>query len=247
MLHQIYLFALVVVIISMIIETCDAERFQITQDLNGDSIKSPSLGTDISQPIAVINCANQTRCIQPALQLQSVFNVFLCPHIFENRGVRFYYMIREGLILHPNINLVKNPISADYIIYIPMSGNWKHLKDARFAGKIIVLDEADKSDINSKENDPTYAAYFKRSIFSRLPDGRFNGYMNYMSQRKDIYPLTYSITETYVRTKFLSMSNRKHEILCSLRDDNNARSRVKSFLNKYAKFRNLVNVSVGEV
>ena len=34
------------------------------------SFRSPSNGTDLSQPISLVKCNNQTRCVQPFLELQ---------------------------------------------------------------------------------------------------------------------------------------------------------------------------------
>lgn len=87
------------------------------------NFQSPYEGTDIaSKPAKVVNCNKQTQCIVPALQLQKTFNVYYCKRV--SHGVRFYYLIREGLTLHPNINLVEKPEDADVIIYLPESANW---------------------------------------------------------------------------------------------------------------------------
>ena len=72
---------------------------------------SPSNGTDVlTHPIAVIKCNNQTRCIQPKLQLRGSYDVYLCKHI--GQGVRFFFLAKEGLLLHPNIRLVATPEAA---------------------------------------------------------------------------------------------------------------------------------------
>ena len=85
--------------------------------------KSPSNGTDIlTDPIQILRCFNQTLCIQPELQLQVSFKVYMCKHI--NFGVRFYFLIREGLLLHPNVQLVPEINLADLIIYLPGSSDW---------------------------------------------------------------------------------------------------------------------------
>lgn len=64
---------------------------------------SPSNGTDIRSPVPLIKCHNQTRCIQPYLQLQHTFKVYFCKH--HKHGVRFFFLAREGLLLHPNIQV----------------------------------------------------------------------------------------------------------------------------------------------
>lgn len=234
----------------------DVEKLELRQNrylksLNTlEYLSSPSLGTDISQPISIIKCQNQTKCIQPALQLQTVYNVYFCKHVSQG-GIRFYFLVREGLLLHPNINLVDSADRADFIVYLPESAAWDKSECSRYqgSGKLIVMDESDGPELfhppKTSASDHWYAAYFKRS-FVRRRSGVFKGYMNYLTQRSDIYPMTYTITEAYVRNTFARMSERKNEILCSLRDDE-ARSRVKQFLREYTKLHKLVNVSIGQV
>ena len=66
---------------------------------------SPSNGTDIvTHPIALIKCANQTQCIQPYLQLKRTFDIYYCKHV--GHGVRFYFLVKQGLLLHPNLRFV---------------------------------------------------------------------------------------------------------------------------------------------
>jgi hypothetical protein len=84
---------------------------------------SPSQGTDItSKPTKLVSCKGQTKCIAPALQLEKTFNVYYCKRV--SHGVRFYYLIREGLTLHPKVNLVDTPDEAEVIVYLPESANW---------------------------------------------------------------------------------------------------------------------------
>jgi hypothetical protein len=84
---------------------------------------SPSEGTDIlTKPAKLITCDPQTHCIAPELQLERVFKVYYCKRV--SHGVRFYYLIREGLTLHPKINLVESPEEADVIVYLPESSAW---------------------------------------------------------------------------------------------------------------------------
>ena len=84
---------------------------------------SPSNGTDILRdPISLIRCANQTQCIHPAFQLENQFKIYLCRHI--NYGVRFYYLVREGLLLHPNVIMVNHIDQSDFIVYLPGSSEW---------------------------------------------------------------------------------------------------------------------------
>lgn len=85
--------------------------------------RSPYEGTDIiSKPTKIVNCDKQTHCIAPALQLTRTFKVYYCKRV--SHGVRFYYLIREGLTLHPKIQLVQSPEEAEVIIYLPESSNW---------------------------------------------------------------------------------------------------------------------------
>jgi hypothetical protein len=41
-------------------------------------------------------------------------------------GVRFYYLIRDGLLTHPQVRLVEfsDVDEAEYVIYLPNSGAW---------------------------------------------------------------------------------------------------------------------------
>lgn len=84
---------------------------------------SPSNGTDIlKDAISLIRCANQTQCIHPAFQLVIQYRIYLCRHI--NYGVRFYYLVREGLLLHPNVIMVNQIEQSDLIVYLPGSSDW---------------------------------------------------------------------------------------------------------------------------
>lgn len=86
--------------------------------------KSPSNGTDIvSSPISILRCTNQTTCIHPAFQLQVQYKIYLCRHI--NFGIRFYYLVREGLLLHPNVVMVDDMDQSDFIVYLPGSSAWE--------------------------------------------------------------------------------------------------------------------------
>ena len=84
-------------------------------------------------------------------------------------GVRFYYLIREGLLLHPNLNLVETPTSADIILYLPESAAWDKSECNRpeYASKLVVLDESDGSHIMEHPTSPWNLMYFKRSYIHR--------------------------------------------------------------------------------
>ena len=108
------------------------------------SFVSPANGTDVlSHPISVIKCSNQTRCIQPKLQLTPTYDVYFCKHV--GHGVRFYFLAKEGLLLHPNIRLVEDINSADVIVYLPVSAPWEKSECSKpeYKSKTVVLDEGD--------------------------------------------------------------------------------------------------------
>jgi hypothetical protein len=100
----------------------------LQQQSEGASVKharwtSPSNGTDVlSDPVNVVRCFNQTMCIQPYLQLQRSYDIYMCKHI--DYGVRFFFLVREGLLLHPNVRLVDSPETAELIVYLPGSSAW---------------------------------------------------------------------------------------------------------------------------
>lgn len=105
---------------------------------------SPSNGTDVlTHPIAVIKCANQTLCVRPKLQLQEMYDVYYCKHV--GHGVRFYFLVKEGLLLHPNIRMVDDINKAQMIVYLPVSAPWEksECNDPELKSKTIVLDEGD--------------------------------------------------------------------------------------------------------
>ena len=88
---------------------------------------SPRKGTDISEGkhIEILQCPNQSSCIVPELQLLEKIKVYFCTHPVRG-GVRFYFLTREGLLLHPNVILVEESEidTAEYIIYLPGSAPW---------------------------------------------------------------------------------------------------------------------------
>lgn len=234
-----------------LIESMMRKQTRILAENSISSSETPSDGTDIlTQPIALIKCPNQTKCIQPALQLQYKFNVYYCKHVSQG-GIRFYFLIREGLLLHPGINLVDDPEKADYIVYLPESAHWSISECARpeYFPRLVVMDETDGPELFSPPEAPSntnwYMLYFKRS-FVRRRGGVFKSYMPYLEKQPYVLPMTYSIAEAYVRPSFARMSERPTDILCTLRDDE-ARSRVKNFVREYAKLNQLQNASVGQV
>ena len=108
---------------------------------DGEPIRSPSNGTDIiSHPISLIKCQNQTRCIKPELQLERTYNVYYCKRV--SYGIRFYFLVREGLLLHPNLQMVETPEQADIVLYLPESAAWhkSECNNPNFANKLVVMD-----------------------------------------------------------------------------------------------------------
>jgi hypothetical protein len=231
------------------------------QVVHNHPFHSPRNGTDIDpqNQMALLMCPNQSKCIVPELQLQAKFKVYFCQHATK-QGVRFFFLAREGFLLHPNIEMVSNIMSADYVVYLPGSAPW-HLTEctnASYASKMIVLDEfdgaglfypADKKDMDSiyGKNVPWYFMYFKRS-FVRRSDGEFIGYPS-IEWFPDVYPMTYSIAETYVQTNKFNFK-REIEILCTLRTGlkkMTTRLRVSSWIAEYGETRNVQNIVTKQV
>jgi hypothetical protein len=216
-----------------------------------ENIKKDKEIKSSAHPISQIKCNNQTQCIQPYLQLQKTYNVYYCKH--ASHGVRFYYLVREGLLLHPKINLVSTPEAADIVVYLPESANWHKTECANpaYRNKTVVLDEGDGQQVfdaadESKQN-RKFVLLFKRS-YVRRQNGQFRGFMGYLP-RTDILPMTYTIADAYVRPAFNMLINRNLEILCTLRGSNAdpVRLRVRQWVQEYAKARGVKSYSAGEV
>ena len=226
---------------------------RITHHLNW---VSPSNGTDIrSHPAAILRCTNQTMCVTPQLQLHRVFNIYYCAHV--SYGVRFYFLVREGLLLHPNVNMVKDPAQADFIVYLPTSADWRksECNNPQFAERLVVLDEGDGSDIfqppgKSQGKDKWNLIYFKRSYVQRK-DGKFRGYMPYLRIDNSgmILPMTYTIAEAYIKPSYIPYKQREVDLLCTLRGSQHdpTRLRVKLWVEEYAKARGISKYHAGEL
>lgn len=151
-------------------------------------LKSPNKGTDIEKdPISLIRCYNQSGCIMPELQLEKSFKVYLCARTAY--GIRFYYLVTEGLLLHPNIHITHDIDEAEVIVYLPTSSPW-HKSECgheKYFSKLVVLDEGDGPQIFNPDNAPKQwnILYFKRSYVSRR-NGVFHGYMNYLEDRTKV-------------------------------------------------------------
>ena len=175
-------------------------------------------GSVRANPVAQFICANQTKCIQPYLQLKQTFNVYYCKHV--GHGVRFYFLVKEGLLHHPQIRLVESPEAADVIVYLPVSADWPktECKNPKYRNKTVVLDEGDYPQLFNPGDIPkvgNFLLYFKRSYVQRT-NGKFKSYMNY-ARRIDVLPMTYTIADAYVRNMFNVLSKRDQELVCTLR------------------------------
>jgi len=206
---------------------------------------SPSNGTDLHHPVSLIKCNNQTRCVQPYLQLDTEYKVYYCKKV--SHGVRFYYLVREGLLHHPNIHLVESPQEADIVVYLPESAAWKKTEcaDPQLRSKTVVLDEGDGPDLFFIDGVPhggikDWLLYFKRS-FVRRHNGKFVGYMPYLLKHSGVLPMTYTIADAYVRPKFKFFGGRPYEVVTTLRGHAHdpTRLRVRGWVEEYCKSRKL--------
>jgi Glycosyl transferases group 1 len=222
---------------------------------------SPRTGTDISksQQMAILHCPNQSKCIIPELQLEVKLKVYFCRHPAKG-GVRFYYLMKEGLLLHPNVDLVeeKDMYTADYVIYLPGSAPWHKTEctNTSLADKMIVMDEFDGHTLFSprptkalllKAYGPTmmwYFMYFKRSFVTRR-DGKFIKYPHFSVP--DVYPMTYALAEAYLQHQF--NFDREIEILCTLRGSASmsTRQRVQEWVAEYGVDRKVKNVISAQI
>lgn len=177
-------------------------------------LTSPTTGTHISTDVKgmvkLIKCHNQSSCVMPQLQLQKKFKVYYCARTAY--GVRFYYLIHEGLLLHPNIILTPDINEADVIVYLPTSSPWQKSEcgNEKYFSKLLVLDEGtplntliyprntinliqtllllgDGPQVFNPDGAPRQwnILYFKRSFVSRR-NGKFHGYMNYLEGRPKV-------------------------------------------------------------
>lgn len=224
---------------------------------------SPRPGSDISEAnqMNLLQCPNQSSCIVPELQLKIKTRVYFCKHPIRG-GVRFYFLAREGFLLHPNVEMVEESEmnSADYIIYLPASAPWQKSEcnaSIHTSKKMIVLDEFDGvtplySPLPTfKEMVATYGPsliwyflYFKRSYVGRR-NGEFIKYAH--AHKHDIYPLTYPLAEAYIQLKFNQV--REIDIMCTLRGSKemSTRLRAQEWVTEYVQARGITNAITGQV
>jgi hypothetical protein len=186
-------------------------------------------------------------CIQPHLQLQRTYKVYYCKHV--GHGVRFYFLVKEGLLLHPNLHLVDNGDKADVVVYLPVSADWDKTEcnNPRWRNKTLVLDEGDWPTLFEAPGKTDWLLYFKRSYVSR-GNGIFKKYMDYI-HKPTILPMTYPIAEAYVRNKFTLMKDRDVEITTTLRGSKSdpCRQRVRQWVEEYCRARGVKKFVAGEV
>lgn len=223
--------------------------FSGTSSVPHTSWTSPTNGTDIlTHPIALIKCSNQTRCIQPKLQLQRTYDAYMCKHI--GQGVRWFFLVKEGLLLHPNIRLTSNPQDAEVVVFLPVSAPWEQSEcnKPEFKEKTIILDEGDYPQLFERPGPKDWLLYFKRS-YVRRQNGAFQGYMEYLNNPA-ILPMTYPVAEAYVRPTFNMMRGRDLDIVCTLRGSSTfdpTRQRVRQWVGEYAKARGVTRFVAGQV
>lgn len=218
---------------------------------NSSSSSSNFVSRAFQNPIAMIKCVNQTKCIQPVLQLKEHYNVYYCKHV--SHGVRFYFLVREGLLLHPKIRLVDRPEDADVIVYLPESAVWHKTEcaDPKYRNKLLVLDEGDHPTLftpgDGDKVKEKVIMTFKRS-YVRRSSGIFQGYMPYVNSM-EILPMTYTILDAYVRNEFNTLAKRDNPILCTLRGSNSdpVRLRVRQWVEEYQAARGLKGAKAGQV
>lgn len=222
---------------------------------------SPRVGTDIhpDNHDNILKCHNQSHCIVPDLQLQRRFKVYFCTK-GVHQGIRFFYLAREGLLLHPNVQLVEfqNIHEAEIIVYLPASSPWDKTEcsDPALASRLLVIEEFDGDNMYSPYGNVTkmeqvygptkrwYSMYFKRSFVHRR-DGRFLHFRGL--DHPDVYPMVYSLANSYSQLKF--NHDRPIDITCTLRGNKqmSTRLRVQQWTAAYIKAHNITNSVQGEL
>ena len=224
---------------------------------------SPRNGTDISTEalrLAVLHCKGQSKCIVPALQLAAKLKIYYCKHPVR-QGVRFWNLIHEGLLMHPNVELLDeaNMNAADFLIYLPGSAPWHRTEcaNASFARNMIVVDEfdfhnlyyprpSDEEVIAEYGSLQWYFMYYKRSFIKRK-NGTFLSFPHFDKRTPEVYPLTYALAEAYTSDTF--NFQREIEILCTLRGSKqmSTRLRVQEWVAEYGVVRNVTNMTAKQV
>ena len=234
-----------------------------------EKVPSPLLSatsnTQLDFDTSFLTCENQSQCITPRLQLATTFKVYMCKHT-SSGGVRFYYLTRDGLLLHPNIIVMEtlDVAMVDFIVYLPNSSPWHKTEcnNTAYANKLIVLDEFDgpstfapfKSKEERMQHYPTDKEggrfviwnylFFKRS-YVRRHNGVLKNYPHL--HKKDVFPMTYSIASAYIPYQF--NQKRDTDIVCTLRGSERQLTRlwVQNWVQEYINERGINNSKSGEV
>ena len=245
----------------MLLRSLHRYRFRNTTDDWQTTLRSPGVGTDIGEEHheALLSCKNQSACIVPDLQLATKFNVYFCTK-GVHQGIRFFYLVREGLLTHPNVKLLpyEDIHKADLVVVLPASISWEksECQSPSLAHKLLVLEEFDGDTMYSPSGNVTkmkqlygpdmrwYFMYFKRS-YVRRRDGRFKAFRSL--KHPDVYPMVYSIANTYAQHQF--NHNRSIDITCTLRGNKemSTRLRVQQWVARYVKEQGIRNVVLGEL
>jgi hypothetical protein len=216
---------------------------------------SPRDGTDINidNKYMILGCIHQSKCIVPMLELQVKLKIYLCLNS-ANHGIRFYFLVKEGLAMHPNVEIVdqKDINNADFILYLPGSAPWHKTEctDKAYINRLIVMDEFDGHPLYhpyptntemTKEYGPDmkwYYMFFKRS-FTAHRNGKFLDYPHL--NKLDVYPISYAISETYTQDIF--SFDRDIEIVSTLRGHKaeSSRLRVQNWVTEYTQDRQVKN------
>lgn len=200
----------------------DTSEIKATNDI----FSSPSLGFDYStklKQIKLLTCNNQDECLQPHLQLKQKFKIYLCSHPVPH-GVRFYFLAKEGLLMHPMVDLLTNdkgntPDEADFIFYLPGSAPWhkSECNNTAYREKLVIIDEFDgpngfnlpEESYHAIAKQPNkypswenkfYFATFKRSYVNKN-DGELVGFPHI--RKNNYYPMVYSLGSTYYQKKYI--------------------------------------------
>ncbi len=115
------------------------------------------------------------------------FSLYILFNRRVSYGIRFYYLVREGLLLHPNLQMVEHPDMADIVLYLPESAAWdkSECNQPEYASKLVVLDESDGPHMMEQPS-PWYLLYFKRSYVNRQ-----NGVSKISASNPSRSPLSY--------------------------------------------------------
>lgn len=211
----------------------------------------------------LLACQNQSLCIVPYLQLVGPLRIYLQELKKFECCVRIHFLVHEGLLLHPSVELVpKSAIhTADFFIYFAKSMPWHqtefaHLNSTRT--NLIVLDESDDNALfhplpSMDRMREVYGAkmswyfvYFKRSYVTRK-DGSFVQFPHLGAH--EVFPFTYGVAEAYLPFSF--PTTRDIEIMCTLRGGSQAlmpsRRRVQEWVVEYVRVRNVTRSITEEV